>query len=411
MTIQPVGLASNFHLAERRISRNHTLDELDAKLGQRTVVFTPTGEAVADVVAAAGREIRGLASVSAVNRVLSHNPDALWGLASRERYNVAEPRAEGLVAYLMLNAKGLRALGDGNLNRSDPDLALVARQNERPAGIYCWAIYAPAFLMGAVPLAYEKICIPRYAGISIYAWAATADGHRICQTLGFTRGAPLKGDFAPQLYYYPRGEERKEMNPTYDRYQPTSNERRVTVSVARSFDDLMRIVSLRSAVYIAEQECPYEEEFDGNDLAATHLIGYVGNEPAGCLRLRFFGSFAKVERLAVRHEFRNTRLSFKLVRAGIDLCREKGYRRLYGHSRADLVKFWSMFGFRPVPDRPQFAFSDVAYVEMALDLELASGALAIGENPYHLLRPEGRWHEKGILENSASRGVRTNSGE
>ena len=39
---------------------------------------------------------------------------------------------------------------------------------------------------------------------------------------------------------------------------------------------------MRSAVYIGEQECPYEEEFDGNDLAATHLIGYVGNEPAGC---------------------------------------------------------------------------------------------------------------------------------
>ena len=38
------------------------------------------------------------------------------------------------------------------------------------------------------------------------------------------------------------------------------------MTVARSFDDLMRVVSIRSAVYMAEQDCPYEEEFDGTSL-------------------------------------------------------------------------------------------------------------------------------------------------
>ncbi len=56
---------------------------------------------------------------------------------------------------------------------------------------------------------------------------------------------------------------------------------------------------------------PYEEEFDGNDFSSTHLLGYVGDEPAGCLRIRYFASFAKIERLAVRHEFRHTRLAFQ----------------------------------------------------------------------------------------------------
>ena len=50
----------------------------------------------------------------------------------------------------------------------------------------------------------------------------------------------------------------------------------ITVTVARSFDDLMRVVSMRTSVYIAEQSCPYEEEFDGNDMAATHMLGFVG---------------------------------------------------------------------------------------------------------------------------------------
>src|SRR4051794_24719610 len=65
--------------------------------------------------------------------------------------------------------------------------------------------------------------------------------------------------------------------------------------------------------------CPYEEEFDGNDFSATHLIGYVGNEPAACLRVRYFADFAKIERLAVRREFRTTRLAVTVMRAGIEL--------------------------------------------------------------------------------------------
>jgi Predicted acyltransferase len=411
MTLQPIGLASKFRLAKRRISENHTLDELDPRLGQRTVIFTPTGEAIADVVATAGKEIRGLASIDAVHRVLSHNPDTLWGIASRDKYNAAAPRAEGLVAYLMLNEKGLKALGEGTLDRSNPDLSLVARQNERPAGIYCWCIYTPGFLIGAVPLAYEKICMPRYAGISIYAWAATEDGRRICHTFGFKLGAPLQGEFAPQLFYYPRGDEQADANPRYDRFRATENKRRVSVTTARSFEDLMRIVSIRSATYIAEQDCPYDEEFDGNDLAATHLIGYVGNEPVGCIRIRFFGGFAKMERLAVRHEFRNSNLAFKLARAGIDLCRKKGFTRIYGHSRHDLVTFWRRFGFKPIPNRPEFPFSDVSYVEVVCDFPPDPTAVAIGDAPYRLIRPEGRWHEPGPLDHSAARGVRTDNQE
>jgi len=250
------------------------------------------------------------------------------------------------------------------------------------------------------------LCVPRYKDVSIYGWAATDDGRRICKTLGLTLGAPLTGEFAPHLYYYPRGDESTNKHPLYDQYRPTDDIHRTTVTVARTFEDMMRIASIRSAVYIAEQNCPYREEFDGNDFSATHLIGYMGNEPAGCLRLRFFGNFAKVERLAVRHEFRKSRLAFKLARAGVELCRSKGYRRLYGHARKDLVNFWRRIGFEPIQGRSDFVFSDVSYVEIASDIEPHTDAISLTDTPYRLIRPEGRWHQPGILEHSAERGVR-----
>ena len=79
--------------------------------------------------------------------------------------------------------------------------------------------------------------------------------------------------------------------------------RRAEVRIARTFDDILMVYSVRSAVYIAEQECPFAEEFDGNDLCATHFIGFIKGEPAGCIRVRFFHDFVKLERLAVLKQF------------------------------------------------------------------------------------------------------------
>src|SRR6201998_1558236 len=104
--------------------------------------------------------------------------------------------------------------------------------------------------------------------------------------------------------------------------------RAITVRIARDPNDLMLVTAIRAAVYLAEQDCPIEEEFDGNDLVAAHFIGFVGSEPAGCLRVRFFGEFAKVERLAVRHQFRRSRVSFKLVQASFEYIKRKGFKKV-----------------------------------------------------------------------------------
>ncbi|MEZ5958786.1 MAG: hypothetical protein R3C27_16435, partial [Hyphomonadaceae bacterium] len=72
--------------------------------------------------------------------------------------------------------------------------------------------------------------------------------------------------------------------------------RAVTVAVVRDIEGLLEVWSVRSLVYMGEQDCPYHEEFDGNDLAgATHLIARVGKEPVGVMRIRWFADFAKIE--------------------------------------------------------------------------------------------------------------------
>src|SRR6202051_811538 len=106
--------------------------------------------------------------------------------------------------------------------------------------------------------------------------------------------------------------------------------RPISIRIARDPNDLMLVTAIRAAVYLAEQDCPIEEEFDGNDLVAAHFIGFIGTEPAACLRVRFFGEFAKIERLAVRHQFRRSRISFNLVQASFEYIKRKGFREIYG---------------------------------------------------------------------------------
>jgi predicted GNAT family N-acyltransferase len=384
------------------------LDELGTqKFAKRLVVFTPRGAELDAVVAHIRKDLNGIASTEVVRRVVNHNPDALWAIARRDRFDGPGPAGEGLLAFLMLNRAGMQRLIEGSFDASDPDLSLLTHQCEKPAGIYLWAIHARGIIAGGIPLVMEKLNTPLYGGIDVYSRAVTPDGLRFFKGTGFQPGATFEGKLAPNLHIYrrtPQADEAKDL-PLYDGYRGQAKDRALSVTIARTMEDVMKVMTIRSAIYIGEQSCPYEEEFDGNDFSATHLIGYVGNEPAACLRVRYFADFAKIERLAVRKEYRNTRLAFQLVRAGIELCRVKGYRRLYGHAQKRLANFWARFGFRTFEGGKELIFSDFDYVEMVLDTTPHPKAVSIGVDPYIIIRPEGRWHVPGILERSAIRPV------
>jgi len=385
----------------------HAIDRLDStSLAKRLVAFTPTGQLIDRLFERASREISGMTDLDVVRRVASNNPDSLWAIARRDKYDVAQPDGQGFVAFLMLNDAGLNRLVAGTLDTQDPDPALLAAQNERPAGIYVWALHARGTLAAGISLVFEKISTPKYAGVDLYARAVTSDGHRFLEAIGFKLGVKISGIFAPNLHVFRRVyAPRQKRAPIYDSYERNVSATEVSVTVARTIEDFMRVVTIRSAVYMSEQECPFDEEFDGNDFSATHLIGYVGDEPAACLRIRYFADFAKVERLAVRREFRKTRLSFQISKAAIELCRTKGYSKIYAHAQKRLLNFFERLGFCPLPGGREFAFSDFDYVEIVLNTTPHPQAIAFGADPYVLIRPEGRWHEPGILERSAIRPV------
>ena len=380
----------------------HHLDALDtARIARRLIMFHPSEAAVREMMAKARESIPGLAGTEEVLKVLRHNRDCMFAVARRSRFNPENPRGEGFYAMLPLNALGLQVLALGSFNGAQPDFRLLAKPGERPAGIYMWAVFAPGVLAAGSALFMERMAERPYDGVSLYTRPNTEIGRNYNDVLGLVEGVKIGDIEAPHLWTFPRAAE----TPPYDSYVPGAAPGVVGVTIARTMEDLARVITIRSAVYIGEQECPYDEEYDGNDLTATHLLAYIGDEPVGCLRVRCFADFAKIERLAIRKEFRKSRAAFQLVRAAFKLCQKKGYTRVYGHSQVRLVNFWSRFGFKVPENARYFVFSDFDYVEIVADIERDPDAVTIGGDPYVIIRPEGRWHRPGILEESAARQV------
>jgi predicted GNAT family N-acyltransferase len=356
------------------------------------------------------RMARGLMAFRLL-RVYGHNPDCLFALARASSTLDALRAPAGFVAQLPLNRAGARALFTGDIDTADPDIRFLCRQNERPDAIYIWGIFVSHKLAGGIALVMERLSSMKNRDAPQYCKATSEKSRDFFLTLGFRSGVLWRGNVFPEFMEYPRGggeagsveplaaykTDRAPYDTVEEPAQAFPGHSRVGITVVHRLDDLLKVLSVRAATFIADQNCPYTEEFDGNDLTATHLLGFVDSEPAGCLRIRYFAEFAKLERLAVISRFRQTRVAHNLIKAGIAFCRSKGYRKLYGHAEPRFVKLWERFGFRARTVDVTFSFSNLEFIEGDVDLAADPDALTSRSDPYVLVRPEGQWDRPGVL--------------
>ena len=177
---------------------------------------------------------------------------------------------------------------------------------------------------------------------------------------------------------------------------------RIEMRVARSLDDFMMVAIVRGIVFMGEQKCPYAEEFDGNDLSGTNVLALVDGEPAATLRIRYFAGFAKLERMAVRAEYRHVQLGRSLFQWVEELCARKGYAEAFGQCQVRLFPFFQAC-FGAEANGPVFHFSDHQYQPLRFPIAKDPAALTMASDPMILQRPEGDWDRPGVLDHSAQR--------
>lgn len=159
----------------------------------------------------------------------------------------------------------------------------------------------------------------------------------------------------------------------------------VTIAPAVAEADWQAVRALRQAVFVDEQRCPPDEEWDVHDAperrgtSTHHLLARVGGDPAGCARWRPYDDgadghvrTAKLERFAVRTGCRGTGVGRALVARAIADATAAGHARLVLHAQAYLVGFYERFGFRAVGER--FWEAGIEHVKM----ERTSGQAARG---------------------------------
>ncbi len=328
-----------------------------------------------------------IASDAVILRLIEKNPNCIQLARPGKEWE----SFEGLLAILPLNRDGLHALTHGTFEGTAPDPSFICGPGEQPEALYIWLVYMPCtfgILLGAIADAIDPMS---NKACPMFSRAVSAHSLRLHRSAGFFPASDVypscKSDI---LVAMPKPE------------IPVARPQRSDVQVARTIEDIFKVFSVRSATYIAEQFCLYDEEFDGNDFCATHWLGTIDGDAAGCIRARFFDGFAKIERLAVRAEYRNSRLAYQLVRAALAHCQLKGYTKILGHSRLDLVRFWRVFGFKPIADRKAFAFANVQYTEIIAELAPLEGAIRPDVDPLVIIRPEGAWDRPGPFDYSES---------
>jgi GNAT superfamily N-acetyltransferase len=120
----------------------------------------------------------------------------------------------------------------------------------------------------------------------------------------------------------------------------------VTTRLASKMEETMQAFAIRSACFIGELEVPFSEEFDGHDFGATHIIAYVGAEPVGTMRVRWFQTFAMPERLAVVAKFRGHNIGRLLVERCCKFAESRGCNVLYSRALPRQVKYLERQGWR-----------------------------------------------------------------
>jgi predicted GNAT family N-acyltransferase len=356
-----------------------------------------------------------VAPFSVVRSVYAHNPLSWWLICRAADESRADAQSAGFCAYLPLNAQGFAALKRGAINARDPDLHLLAPEGEDPVALYLWAIVAHGLSDIGGKLIGHAIGLDLYESLPMFGTIGTEAGlaalrrssKSAVDAAALKIGSPFEIKLPQKHVEHQRGLrvwEGVRRTPLENR-QPAQRmaHPRLEARVASTADDIAKIFALRAAVFMAEQECPYEEEFDGNDYSGTHILGLVNGAPAATLRIRYFADFVKIERLAVLPRSRRTLIAREVVEHGIALVRRKGYTQMYGQSQKRLVGFWRKFGFEPMTKNAALVFSDHEYVEIAGALAPHAERLTMQSDPYALIRPEGRWDELGVLDRSAGR--------
>ena len=125
---------------------------------------------------------------------------------------------------------------------------------------------------------------------------------------------------------------------------------KIRFSIAETADEKLKAFVVRGIVFCGEQRVPYSIEWDEYETSALHVLGQVDDEPVAAGRIRYFDGYAKLERIAVRAEYRGQGYGHGMTDFMIQTAKEKGFSRCKMHAQVHLKDFYAEHGFESQGD-------------------------------------------------------------
>jgi predicted GNAT family N-acyltransferase len=123
---------------------------------------------------------------------------------------------------------------------------------------------------------------------------------------------------------------------------------------------LDKVFAIRREVFVGEQNCPPQLEWEHED-ESTHFLATVNGTPAGAARWRKTENGYKLERFAVLKKFRGQGVAQELVRTVLnDLPADAEY--IYLNAQIQAMRLYEKFGF--VAEGPQFEEAGIQHFKM-----------------------------------------------
>ncbi|MGC1514285.1 MAG: GNAT family N-acetyltransferase [Maribacter sp.] len=117
---------------------------------------------------------------------------------------------------------------------------------------------------------------------------------------------------------------------------------------ALSVQELYALLQLRSAIFVVEQNCVYQD-VDGKDSKALHVIGTFGDKIIAYTRIFKPGDYfskASIGRVAVHEDFRTFGYGKDIMNASINAIIDVfGQQAIKISAQTYLIKFYTELGF------------------------------------------------------------------
>lgn len=132
------------------------------------------------------------------------------------------------------------------------------------------------------------------------------------------------------------------------------------VNKVKNKEELEKVFAVRKQVFVVEQNCPPELEWE-NEEESVHFLAEINGAACGACRWRKTEQGYKLERFAVLKEFRGKRIGQALVAAALaDLPETAHY--IYLNAQLHALPLYARFGF--IAEGEQFEEAGIQHMKM-----------------------------------------------